>query len=340
MREFPSHIKDTKDFINKIDNFDVPPNSLLVTMDVNLLYTSIPNNERIASVKKKSDHYPNKAIPTKVITTFLALKLTLNNFIFNSKFYLQIKVCAMGTICAPSYVNIFISEFEEKHIYLLIKNKSVIYLRYIDDIFMVWIKSESELRHFMNEINQKHQSIKFDFKFSKESIEFLDTLVYIDSKNRLQTTLYKKPTDCQNYLHAKSAHPFSLKKSIPYSQALRIKRICSTFEEYSKHFQDLIKRFVEKGYNQSTARKQIERVDYLNRSLLLKNYKPKPKDSIPFSVTYNSILQNIREIINKHWHILNIDSSFKEIFNSSQLMIAFWQKHKLKTTYRNKHKKK
>ena len=106
----------------------------------------------------------------------------------------------------------------------------------------------------MNEINQKHQSIKFDFKFSKENIEFLDTLVYI-SNNRLQTTLYKKPTDCQNYLHAKSAHPFSLKKSVPYSEALRSKRICSTFEEYRKHSQDLIKRFVEKGYNELTVRK-------------------------------------------------------------------------------------
>ena len=154
--------------------------------------------------------------------------------------------------------------------------------------------------------------------------------MYIDSKSRLQTTLYKKPTDCQNYLHSKSAHPFSLKKSFPYSQALRIKRICSTFEEYRKHSQDLIKRFAEKGYNESTVRKQIERVDHLDRSLLLKNCKPKRKDSIPFSVTYNSVLPNIKEIINKHWHILNIDSSFKEIFNSSQLMIAFRKNTSLK----------
>ena len=87
------------------------------------------------------------------------------------------------------------------------KTKSVIYLRYIDNIFMVWIKSESELRHFMNEIIKKHQSIKFDFKLSKESIEFLDTLVHIDSKNRLPTTLYKTPTDCQNYLHGESFSP-------------------------------------------------------------------------------------------------------------------------------------
>ena len=122
---------------------------------------------------------------------------------------------------------------------------------------MAQIKSESELRHSMNEINQNHQSIKFDFKFSKESIEFMDTLVYTDGKNRLHTTIYKKPNECQNYLHAKSALTFSLKKSIPYSQTLRIKRICSTFEEYRKYSQDLIKRFAEKGYYESTVRKQF-----------------------------------------------------------------------------------
>ena len=76
-REIPSYIKDTNDFINKI-NIPVPPNSLLVTMD---LCTSIPINEGIASVKKKYDHYPKKTITTKIISTFLALILTLNNFI-------------------------------------------------------------------------------------------------------------------------------------------------------------------------------------------------------------------------------------------------------------------
>ena len=31
-----------------------------------------------------------KTTATKVITTFITLNLTLNNFVFNSKFYLQI----------------------------------------------------------------------------------------------------------------------------------------------------------------------------------------------------------------------------------------------------------
>ena len=78
----------------------------------------------------------------------------------------------MGTIRILSNSNIFMSEFEKKNVYPLIKNKSVTYLRYIDDIFMVQIKSKSVVRQFMIGIYQKPQTIKFDFKFSKESIEF------------------------------------------------------------------------------------------------------------------------------------------------------------------------
>ena len=234
-RKIPSYIKNTNDFVNKINNFKVLKNSFLVTMDVKALYTNIRSNEGITAVKRKHDKYAKKTVATKVMTTFLVLILTLSNLIFNSKFYLQIKGCTMGTICTPTYANIFMSEFEEKYIYPLIKNKSSSYLRFFDDIFMVWTKSENELKSFINEINKKHHSIKFDFRFSKEKIEFLDTLVYKDHNNRLQTTFYKKPTDCQNFLQAKSAHPLSLKKSISYGQALRIKRVCSTFGEYKKH---------------------------------------------------------------------------------------------------------
>ena len=81
----------------------------------------------------------------------------------------------------------------------------------------------------------------------------MDTFVYLDSNNRLQTTLYTKLSDCQTYLHAKSAHLFSLKKRIRYSQALRVKRKHSIFQENRKHFQQLIERFVEKGYNELTV---------------------------------------------------------------------------------------
>ena len=72
----------------------------------------------------------------------------------------------MGKICAPAYANIFMGEFEQKYMYPLIKDKSILFLRYIDDILVVWIKSEKQLKNFMSELNQKHPSIKFDYKLN------------------------------------------------------------------------------------------------------------------------------------------------------------------------------
>ena len=55
---------------------------------------------------------------------------------------------------------------------------------------MIWTKSEKQLQDFMSELNQKHPSIKFDYKSDCKQIEFLDTLAYIDQQNKLQTTLF------------------------------------------------------------------------------------------------------------------------------------------------------
>ena len=44
----------------------------------------------------------------------------------------------------------------------------------------------------IHEINKKHPSIKFDEKYSKSKIEFLDVLVYKNQQQRLQLSLFKK----------------------------------------------------------------------------------------------------------------------------------------------------
>ena len=146
----------------------------------------------------------------------------------------------------------------------------------------------------------------------------------------MQITFYKKPTDSQNYLHAKSAHPLSLKKSISYSQALRIKHVSSTFDKYKKDSNEFDKRLVEKGYKEKKIiRNQIEKVDNLEKSTLLNKTNAVRKNVIPFSVTYSPILPNIREIINKHWHILNINNTFGNVFKATPV-IAFRKNTSLK----------
>ena len=85
----------------------------------------------------------------------------------------------MGTICAPAYANIFMAQFEKQHIYPYIKNKSILYLRYIHNIFMIWTKIKQELLIILEDLNSKHKTIKFEHTISHNRISFLDTLVYI-----------------------------------------------------------------------------------------------------------------------------------------------------------------
>ena len=104
--EIPSYIKDTTDFINKINNFPVLPDYLLLIVDLKSLYASISNDKKIDSVKKKYDHYAKKTMPNKIITTSLTLILTLNNFIFNSKILFTEK-----KLCYWNHLRPFICEY-------------------------------------------------------------------------------------------------------------------------------------------------------------------------------------------------------------------------------------
>ena len=85
-------------------------------------------------------------------------------------------------------------KFEVKHIYPYIKEMSLLYFRYTDDVFMIWKGTKAELMTFLKERNEKHKTIKFDFQFSPQKIAFLDAMLYKDENNNIQTTLYRKPT--------------------------------------------------------------------------------------------------------------------------------------------------
>ena len=66
VKQIPSYVKDTNDFISKINAIKfVPKNSYLVTMDVRSSYTNIPNVEGISAVKRAFDNYSKKTTSTK-----------------------------------------------------------------------------------------------------------------------------------------------------------------------------------------------------------------------------------------------------------------------------------
>ena len=99
----------------------------------------------------------------------------------------------MGRNCSPSYATIFMGKFEEQFIYPVIRGLHRRYLRYIDDIFIIWTGTKERFKEFIKELNLRHPSIKLEYTISNKEVSFLDSIVYIDKNNKLQTKLYRKP---------------------------------------------------------------------------------------------------------------------------------------------------
>ena len=54
---------------------------------------------------------------------------------------------------------------------------NILFLRYIDDIFIIWNGTTEGLILFINDINNKHKTINFDYKISTKQTEILDIMV-------------------------------------------------------------------------------------------------------------------------------------------------------------------
>ena len=156
----------------------------------------------------------------------------------------------MGAKSSPSYANIFMGKFEEDNIYPLLTDNIVCYFRFIDDIFFIWTGSEELLHQVITKVNEVHNSIKFDYKYSYKEIDFLDTTVIINNDLTISTKLYVKPTDRNAYLQYSPYHPRSMKENIPYGQALRVKKICTNKDDLESSMETLKNNFINRGYPQ------------------------------------------------------------------------------------------
>ena len=143
-------------------------------------------------------------------------------------------------------------------------NKPLIYLRYIDDIFLLWTHGEEKLLQFHKDFNSKNPDIYVTLKHSTEEIKFLDTTIRLKN-NTLQTSLYKKPTHSQIYLHPTSSHLPHIFASIIFSQALRYKRICSDEKELNLQLTTLKNAFTALGYKPKTVKNQIIKTMFIPR---------------------------------------------------------------------------
>ena len=322
VKNIRSYIQDTTDFLRMLQHQGtLPEGTYLVTLDVSSLYTNIPNIEGISSCEMLLERErPQATHPTnKSLIDLLTQVLTMNNFDFNESHYLQVGGTAMGTRVAPCYANTFMGWFEDTYVYTY-HTAPALWKRYIDDIFVIWTHSELELETFVGHLNQCMPSIKFETDISQEKVHFLDVTVILGPEGSILTDLYTKPTDSHNYLDFRSAHPKHCRTGIPYSQFLRLKRICSDNDTFVTRCREMSHHFIRAHYPPDVITQAFNRVFALERESILQQIDPTTQGNQDSNksfliTTFHPFFRECDTIVTRNWDLLDRSSSTRPLTN-------------------------
>ena len=140
--------------------------------------------------------------------------------------------------------------------------------------------SKEELEWFISFVNSFHPALKFTWEMSETSVTFLNINISVQD-NKLATSVHYKPTDSQHYfILYSSSHPSHIKDSIPYSQFLRLCRLCSEDSDFNSKCDEMSNLFSECCNPDSILSKALNHVQNVKREFAL---EPSASDIITLS---------------------------------------------------------
>ena len=185
----------------------------------------------------------------------------------------------MGTRCAPPFANLFLAALEERALASWEGTTPSLWLRFLDDVLMLWTGGDRQLQDFLAHLNSQMHHINFTLQSSQESTTFMDLAVYKGHRFRksgiLDTKLHIKSTNPQTFLHFSSCHPPPTFATIIKGELLRALRSTSVVSQ-------LLQKFLERGYPKQRFMKVADTLAFGQRQQLLTS---QPKQQLLPNVT-------------------------------------------------------
>lgn len=136
----------------------------------------------------------------------------------------------MGSPLSPVMANIYMEYFEDMALGSA-PLKPTMWLRYVDDTFVLWPHQE-DVQVLLEHVNTIRPSIQFTMEKERDNqLAFLDVLI-TRTECRFKTSVYRKPTFTGQYLNFDSHHPYSVKHGIVRCLQHRAQTISSDSHTY------------------------------------------------------------------------------------------------------------
>ena len=145
-----------------------------------------------------------------------------------------------------------------------------------------------------------------------------------------RTCTPNQPTHIMQYLSPESCHPKHYTTSIPYSQSLRLRRICSRVEDFTLRSNQLRTHLLARGYKEHLIDQQIQKAANTPRTVPRRCSPPKqPLQRTPLVVIFHPCLSSLPKIVKKHLPILHTSRKLEKAIPNPPL-VSFRRPRNLK----------
>ena len=244
----PHHIKNTGDFVQQMKGITLQANECITSCDVSALFTSVTIDPAINIIirRLKLDQELQLRTTMKVeqIISLLEFCLKTTYLQFQGRFFEQLQGTAMRSPSAPLRPTSLWRTLRPRPL-IQLNTLPRIWKRYVDGTCVVIESTRKE--EFLEHINKIDSHIQFTTEdaIADGSIPFLDTIVMPQPDNSFLTSVYRKPTHTDLYLHWDSHYHLSAKFSVINTLKHRARTVCSNhhlLKEENDHLNKALKR--------------------------------------------------------------------------------------------------
>ena len=198
----------------------------------------------------------------------------------------------MGSPVSVVVAEIVMQNIEEQAL-ASYKRTIPLWLRYVDDTFTTLHKDEID--DFHKHLNRQNAHIQFTKEIEDNGkIPFLDCLVIRDN-NRLQTTVYRRPTHTDRLLDESSYNPSSRKAKTIRTLTRRALLVCNSHDSLAGEHKYLDNVFSKNNYNCDFVTRNTYRTEPNETNT---NLKPTTTVTIPYIKGTSEIIARILQPYN------------------------------------------
>ncbi|XP_023237766.1 uncharacterized protein LOC111636698 [Centruroides sculpturatus] len=283
--------KDPLVVVKEVQNISLMEDEVATVLDYESMYPSVMIESCVeALLNFMYNNNPQLLSYTQDLEELASLVCHQSCFTFCGRIYRQKRGVPMGSPLSGILCELVVRRLE-RGVVRNFKEDVIHFVRYVDDIFILW-KNNSRIHEFLNRINNNKDGLRLKLEQkSSLNVHFLDINIKFMG-DHLSTSVYIKPTHTPLYIPAQSMDPYRYKMAAFQTLIRRAYLYCDRIGDRNKEIDSILQVAQTLGYKKRTIVGLLKKYERIKERKSL-NTAPNRRLKFIYNNNLNSIMKEV-----------------------------------------------